>query len=406
MRFAHLADVHIGSWRDPKLKSASTDAFIKAIDECLSRAVDFVLFSGDLFNTAMPPVDLLKIVVGKLKSLKDASIPFYLIAGSHDFAASGKTMLDVLEEAGLAVNVVKGGVEENKLILRFSVDEKTGAKITGMIGKKGMLERSYYESLDKTNLEDETGFKIFMFHTALSEFKPKELEQMDAAPLSLLPKCFDYYAGGHVHYIFDKNEEGYGRIVYPGPLFPCNFKEIEDLGHGGLYFIDTEKDEWLEYFPLELYASFKIKLDCAGMNPNQVEDELLSLVNGKDLSNHIVTMRLVGRLSSGKPSDIDFNMIHSTLDSAGAYFVMRNTTKLTGEDFEEVKVEQGSVDEVEGKLIREQVGQVSVENLTPEDERIMTEGMMGALSQEKREGETKTDYEKRLKEEIDRILKL
>ena len=84
MRFAHLADVHIGSWRDPKLKSASTDAFIKAIDECLSRAVDFVLFSGDLFNTAMPPVDLLKIVVGKLKSLKDASIPFYLIAGSHD----------------------------------------------------------------------------------------------------------------------------------------------------------------------------------------------------------------------------------------------------------------------------------------------------------------------------------
>ena len=32
MKFAHMADVHIGAWRDPKLRDLSTLAFIKAID--------------------------------------------------------------------------------------------------------------------------------------------------------------------------------------------------------------------------------------------------------------------------------------------------------------------------------------------------------------------------------------
>ena len=32
MKFTHMADCHIGSWRDPKLKDISTHAFVKAID--------------------------------------------------------------------------------------------------------------------------------------------------------------------------------------------------------------------------------------------------------------------------------------------------------------------------------------------------------------------------------------
>ena len=48
------------------------------------------------------------------------------------------------------------------------------------------------KELDLKNLEEEEGFKIFMFHTALTELKPKNLERMDSAPISLLPKGFDY----------------------------------------------------------------------------------------------------------------------------------------------------------------------------------------------------------------------
>ena len=117
MKFAHMADCHIGSWRDPKLKDTSTLAFNKAADKCIAEAVDFILISGDLFNTSFPRLDNLKTAVNALKKLKDRDIPVYIIPGSHDYSPSGKTMLDVLEEAGLFINVVKGEEINGKLKL-------------------------------------------------------------------------------------------------------------------------------------------------------------------------------------------------------------------------------------------------------------------------------------------------
>ena len=146
MKFAHLADCHIGAWRDPRLRSLNAKAFESAVDKCIEQEVDFVLISGDLFNTSLPAIDGLKTAVTKLRQLKQKGIAVYIISGSHDFSPSGKTILDVLGEADLVVNVVKGSVVDEKLKLEFTADPKTGAKITGMLGRKGMLEKSYYEN--------------------------------------------------------------------------------------------------------------------------------------------------------------------------------------------------------------------------------------------------------------------
>ena len=67
-----------------------------------------------------------------------------------------------------------------------------------------------------------------MLHNTINELKPKDMEKVDGMSLSLLPKNFDYYAAGHVHFIKEINH-GKGKLVYPGPLFPNNFKEIEEL---------------------------------------------------------------------------------------------------------------------------------------------------------------------------------
>ena len=219
MKFAHIADCHIGSWRDPKLNNAATEAFTKAVDYCINNNIDFVIIAGDLFNTSLPSITHLKETTKKLKELKDKEIPVYIVAGSHDFSASGKTMLDVLEHAGLVINVAKGEVIDDKLKLKFTIDKKTGAKLTGLIGKKGMLEKSYYESLDKANLENEEGYKIFLFHSLLSEFKPTDMEKVDSQPLSLLPKNFNYYAGGHPHFVFNRKKNVMVIFVIPGLCF-------------------------------------------------------------------------------------------------------------------------------------------------------------------------------------------
>ena len=58
-------------------------------------------------------------------------------------------MLDVLENAGLLKNVCKGQVngETKELHLNFTTDEKTKVKITGILGRKGLLDKTYYQNL-------------------------------------------------------------------------------------------------------------------------------------------------------------------------------------------------------------------------------------------------------------------
>ncbi len=403
MKFAHMADCHIGSWRDPKLKDTSTLAFIKAVDKCIQEKVDFILIAGDLFNTSFPRLDNLKSVVSKFRQLKDMGISVYIVPGSHDYSASGKTILDVLEEAGLFFNVFKGTAEDGKLKLKFMIDEKTGAKITGMLGKRGALEKAYYEKLLLDNLEEEKGFKIFIFHSGIDELKPKEMENIISQPLSLLPKGFDYYAGGHVHIVENKEIEGYGKIVYPGPLFPNSFSELEKLGGGGFYIYE---DGNLRFETVQIYNVEKLELKCDNLAPEQIKEKITSHFKNKELNNTVVLIRLNGVLASGKPSDINFKEIFDFLYSKSAYFVMKSSHALISKEFEEIKTDAGNVDDIESFLIKEHLGQIKVENLTLEKEGELVKSLMKALSAEKQEGETVTDFEKRVREEAGRVLEM
>jgi DNA repair protein SbcD/Mre11 len=396
-----MADCHIGSWRDPRLREISTIAFVKTIDDCINKEIDFLLISGDLFNSSIPGIDKLKTVVEKLKELKDNNIPVYIIPGSHDFSPSGKTMLDVLESAGLCINVVKGSInkDNNKLKLQFQND-KSGAKITGMLGKRGMLEKEYFEDLDINHLEAEDGFKIFMLHTALTELKSKDLQNMDSAPLSLLPKGFNYYAAGHVHERINQTIEGYGQIVYPGPIFPNNFKELEDLKYGSYFYYDNGQTKFI---PIEIHKVFSIKLKCDTIE--EFESELNKIIRENEFKDNIVTMRLTGTLLSGKISEIDFKKIFNDFYEKDAYFVMKNTSALKTKDFEEVKIHEENVEEIESSLINEHVGQIKDIELDLKNEKEITQQLILALNDNKKEGERNIDFEERIINNLDEIIK-
>jgi exonuclease SbcD len=393
MRFAHLADVHLGSWKEPKLRDLSERSFSEAIGRCISSDVDFVLLAGDLFNTSIPPIDSLKLAVSELKKLKDNHIPVYTIAGSHDFSPSGKTMLDVLEEAGLIVNVCRGEVVDDRLRLHFTTDKKTGAKITGIIGKKGMLDRAYYESLITDNLEQEQGFRIFMFHTAISELKPEDMEKMDSAPLSLLPRGFDYYAGGHVHIVKETSIEDYNNIVYPGPTFPNSFAEIEKLHHGGFYIYDDGK---LAYEKLDLCDVVLIDQDCNHKSPDTITGELVEQVAKNKVADTLVLLRLHGIIETGKTSEINLKRISELLEEKGAYFVMRNTNKLASRDFEEIHVKADTAEEQESLVVAEHLGQVCSLKLSEKEESDLAIALMRVLDLEKDDGEKQADFETRV----------
>ena len=106
VKFAHLADCHLGSWRSPELEKLNFESFRKSIDIILQEKADFALMAGDLFDSAYPSIDILKETFAEFKRLKENNIPVFLIAGSHDYSASGKTFLDVLEKGGFCKNVL------------------------------------------------------------------------------------------------------------------------------------------------------------------------------------------------------------------------------------------------------------------------------------------------------------
>ncbi|MBW2986410.1 DNA repair exonuclease [Candidatus Woesearchaeota archaeon] len=402
MKFAHIADCHVGGWREPKLREVNKKSFISVIDYCLKIGVDFLLLSGDLFNTAMPPMDSLRIVVEQLKKLADQNIPVYAIPGSHDFSPAGKTILDVLESAGLMQNVCTGQEVEGKLRLDFVIDPKTKIKITGLLGKKGGLEKNYFYNLDKKHLEEpSTRYKIFMFHSAISELKPKGLEKMDAMPVSLLPKNFNYYAGGHVHVIDNSSISGYENIVYPGPIYPNSFSELEKLKKGGFVIVDNGH---IQHLKIEPHPVISLDIDCENKTPEEANSELIDLLNDIDLKETIVTLRAKGCLRTGNPTDIKFKEFFKKAYAQGAYFVMKNTNKLVSKEFEEIKTNKNSVEEIEDTAIGEHAGQLGV--FEAEREKEIAKEMIRVMSYEKEDGEKTADFECRVRTDVDALLEL
>ncbi len=395
--FAHLADVHIGAWRDPKMKELAITAFEQAVEQILAKNVDFVLIAGDLFNTSVPPLDQVKRAVTQLKKLKARDVRVYAIAGSHDYSPSGKTMLDVLEEAGLLVNVMKGSVVEKggkqELKLNFTQDPKTNIKLTGILGRAGSLDKHYYEDLDRESLENEDGKKIFLFHASITELKPKALEHMDSSPVSMMPKGFDYYAGGHVHIVEKTSLPGYTHVVYPGPLFPASFSELEDLERGSYVLVD---DNWnIERVPVLVKERVVFKIDADKKDVEKVNEQLQELEK-EEVKDKIVLVRGEGELSEGRVSDIKFKEFITHCYDKGAYFVMKNTAKLTSKEFEEFQASHASVDDVEARVIKEHAGQVPINKLDVDGEVTLTKQLLAILGEEQHEGEKKYEYENRV----------
>ena len=80
VRFAHIADVHLGGWKQQPLQDLNFQSFKKAVDSCISERVEFVLFAGDLFDSAFPGIEILKGTFAEFKRLKEAGIPCFIIA--------------------------------------------------------------------------------------------------------------------------------------------------------------------------------------------------------------------------------------------------------------------------------------------------------------------------------------
>ena len=78
---------------------------------------------------------------------------------------------------------------------------------------------------------------------------------------------------------------------------------------------------------------------------------------------------------------------------------MRNTSKLTSQEFEEVKISSGTADQIEAEIIKEHVGKIQTS--FSEKEEIIIKNLLGLMSEEQKEAEKKYEYDARVKKEVD-----
>ena len=231
MKFAHLADTHLG-YRQYGLFEREKDfyeVFEKVIDKIIEENVDFVIHSGDLFETARPsPLALLTFQKGLLK-LKGAGIPMYAIAGNHDV---------VMRKGSIPPQVIfkKSGL---KVISNINPTYMHGdvfiAGLPFFPASHGKLLKSKLADLsDKASHHEKS---ILVLHQGIDKYFSfnYELEIGD------IPDNFDYYAMGHIHkYVNDKF--GKGRLVYPGSSEIWKTSEIPDYLENGKGFVVVEMD--------------------------------------------------------------------------------------------------------------------------------------------------------------------
>jgi DNA repair protein SbcD/Mre11 len=381
MRFAHLSDCHLGSWRQPELLELNFKSFRYAINKCIEDAVGFVLFSGDLFDSAFPSIDILKETFAEFRRLKEAKIKCYIIAGSHDYSVSGKTFLDVLEKSGFC-EICKYEEKEGRIILKPIIHESF--YIYGYPGKKSGMEIA---DLKRINIEEpyENRFRILMLHTTLKEAIGNiPTESIES---SLLPKA-DYYALGHIHTNFEKEING-KPAVYSGPLFPNNFKEFEDLKSGSFYIIEVEGYTKVMKKEVKLKETeyFDINIEDSLTGTSKIISELQK----RDLKDKIVLLKIHGNLKNGKPSDIKFQEIDQFLEKQQVYSFLKNTSRLDLEKKEyQVTVQPSDMEKVEEILVKE------YEKGNPSGFNKIIFQLMDVLGLEKQEEEKNIVFESRL----------
>lgn len=235
IRFIHCADIHLGSPFTGLQQKNSTiafhaieatkKAFITLIETAIEYQVDFVLISGDLFDSSYQHIQEKLFLKEQFQRLAQEGIYTYLIHGNHDYGRFNEEWnndwVKVFKEE-VSTEILKTSSGESVAISGFSYD-------TRWITESMALQFPMRNSL--------VDYHIGMYHgqtrtssessAAYAPFKVSDLEKLH----------YDYWALGHIHRAMDLDANG--KIAYSGTIQGRSFKEI---GEKGFYVITLHKN--------------------------------------------------------------------------------------------------------------------------------------------------------------------
>lgn len=409
-RFSHISDAHLGAFNDGYLRKKNIESFIWALEKSKKENVDFVLITGDIFNSPLPEISQLAGAIKKMREIVDGGITIYTIYGSHDYSVTGSSLYNVLVAAGILRDVHVPREIDGKTFLDPVIDRKSGAIIYGMFARKMGIESYSYENLRISTFPG-NGFRIFAFHSAVSEIMGDLQFKMAEIPMAYLPMGFNYYAGGHVHRRMEHFTESHGKIVYPGPIYASNFVDLERMAKGeerGFYIVDfSDKIDRIEFIRNPAESPEILEIDASGKTPSEVMNELDDSIQRLKLENRYLLVKIYGELSSGKTSDVDRKSISEKAKNRGAIGTYININSLTSREYPRITTGGRSVQDVEAEIISRWVNEYrgGEESLKGEKGVRMALSLFNVLKMQRNDDETREDFMERIREAVRKIIR-
>ena len=222
MRFAHLADTHLG-FRQYGLSEREED-FYQAFEDVIAKIIrerpDFVVHSGDLFDFHRPQPRALLVAQKCFRLLQERGIPVFTVTGNHDVVLRRGAMPPQVLFSNFGVRML---TEDEPFIVHKDV----------FIGGSPYRSRYYANSLLETleiiaKKSSRYSKSVLVLHQGIDKFLPQEFE----LKLEEVPKNFSYVAMGHIHSRI-LQDFGRGKLAYPGSTEMWSVNEYEDYRKHG-----------------------------------------------------------------------------------------------------------------------------------------------------------------------------
>ena len=356
--FIHLADIHLGrpfsglsefsqiENKENLYESAVEKSLEKVFKFALEKQVDFILISGDTFDSCEYDFSSKLIFKNFLKKSEKENIQIFVVCGNHDpvFAYNENTF-NFDENSKVKIIGLNTSIREK---LPFY---KKDNQIGGFVYSVSFQEEKFNGNL----LCDFDSIEYNYFNIALLHCDIDANEDSNYAPCllsELKGMGFDYCALGHIH----TPKKLADNIYYSGTLQGRNIKE---KGEHGIRYISVQNNKIVEnnFVPMDVIRYEELEIDLSNTNDetdafelivNSVEKMICSQTNLCEL--YLLSFKLVGNVEFYSVINKSFNdSLENRLKviSSTNIFVSKIENLLTPKvDDEVLKNDEGIVSEL------------------------------------------------------------
>ena len=345
-------------------------AWWSTIQYAVENEADLYIHTGDLFDQLSPRNPPRARVVEAFKTLKDAGIQAFIVAGNHEAPSNtrdGASPHLILAEAGLA-----------KVFDSYTELQQYKINVEGVeISIAGM---SYNRNQDTKNdpLQDKeipagSDLNIAVLHYSIEKIAPPiwvepmiKMSTIEANPQIQL------FAMGHIHSHLE-TMVGDSHVVYPGGTERFNFGEWDN--ETGFIVVDYDGELNITYVPVEAQPMKQVRLHTSHMNHSDLTGSITKTVQENSDEDGLLQLILEGEIPFKEYTKIDFLGIDTIGRQLNFHFEYQDIIRPTGEG-----IEFSSTEGLNPRKRLEEMGKEAIEAAKEKDREIWVRALEYAVA--------------------------